>query len=114
MDFIGFAAVLIRLISFFCLNLNVMTEVDTRRKGYFALGWLSVSIVLLALGFVLLSDNEILSRLDPYSSFFTGLAYIFFWFVWAIEAAVELLIALIQSLIRARRDTRHTINPLND
>ena len=112
--FIGFAAVLIRLISFFCLNLNVMTEVDTRRKGYFALGWLSVSIVLLALGFVLLSDNEILSRLDPHSSFFTGLAYIFFWFVWAIEAAVELLIALIQSLIRARRDTRHTINPLND
>ncbi len=110
--FIGIAVVLARLITFFCLNLNVMTEADSWRDGYrFALGWLSISIVLLTVEFVLLSSSDIVSLLDPHSSFLTGLAYILFWIIGAIFFAVQVLIAGIQTLIRARRDHRATTTP---
>ena len=109
--FVGFSLVSVRLIAFFCLSRNVMTEADSWRQGHrFALGWLSVSIVLLSIGFALISNNEILSLLDPHSSMFTGLSYIFFWFIWVIEASIETLIAGIQTLIRARRDHCRTTN----
>lgn len=102
---IGIAVVLVRAIAFLCLNLNVTTEADTWRRGCrFAIGWLAVSAVFLTVEIVLFTQAEILSRLDPYSSFLTGLAYILFWFILAIEAAVELLTAGIQTLLRARRD----------
>ena len=113
--FVGFPLVLVRLIAFFCLSRNVMTEADSWRCGCrFALGWLSGSVVLLSIGFALISNNEILSLLDPHSSMFAGLSYIFFWFIWAIEAALEVLIAGIQTLIRARRDARRAIHSSND
>ena len=113
--FVGFSLVSVRLIAFFCLSRNVMTEADSWRQGHrFALGWLSGSIALLSIGFALISNNEILSLLDPHSSMFTGLSYIFFWFIWAIEASIETLIAGIQTLIRARRDARCPIHSPND
>ena len=112
--FAGFALVLVCLISFFCLNLNVMTEANTWRRGYrFALGWLGIAILLLIIEFLLFANTNVLSRLDPHT-IFPGLAYVFFWFIWAIETALEVLIAGIQTLIRARRDARHTINSSND
>lgn len=103
--FVGLALVLVRLISFCCLNLNVTTEANTWREGYrFALGWLGISILLLIIEFILFSNTNVLSHLDPHSSFLTGLAYIFFWMIWAISVAVQLLIAGIQTLLRVRRE----------
>ncbi len=103
--FIGIAVVLARAISFFCLNLNAVTESDTWRRGsLFALSWLATSIVLLSIEFILFSDGHVFSWLDPHSSFLTGLAYILFAVIEAMEIAIEVLIAGIQTLLRARRD----------
>jgi hypothetical protein len=103
--FVGLALVLVRLISFCCLNLNVTTEANTWREGYrFALGWLGISILLLIIEFTLFYCTNVLSHLDPHSSFLTGLAYIFFWMIWAISVAVQLLIAGIQTLLRVHRE----------
>lgn len=104
--FIGFAAVLIRLISFFCLNLNVMTEVDTRRKGYFALGWLGISVVLLSIEIPLLNNESILSLIDPHSIMFPGLGHALFWLILVFATIVQILIALLQSLIYTWRHRR--------
>ena len=108
--FIGFALVLMRLIAFFCLSLNVMTEADTWRKGCrFALGWVGISILLLIIEFILFSNTNILSYLNPHTPH-PGIPYVFFWYIWAIEVALEALIAGIQTLIRARRDHCRTTN----
>lgn len=112
---IGIAAVLARALTFFCLNLNAMAETDTWKQGCrFAIGWLGVSIVFLAIEAALFSSGSILSQLDPHSSFLTGLAYILFLFIWAISTTVQLLIAGIQTLIRVRREHRRTSNTLVD
>ena len=111
--YIGFALVLMRLIAFFCLSLNVMTEADTWRKGCrFALGWLGISILLLIIEFILFSNTNVLSHLDPHTTH-PGIPYAFFWFILAIEVALEALIAGIQTLIRARRDARRAIHSSN-
>jgi hypothetical protein len=82
-----------------------MTEADTWRKGSrFAIGWQGISIILLIIEFTLFYCTNVLSHLDPHSSFLTGLAYIFFWMIWAISVAVQLLIAGIQTLLRVRRE----------
>jgi hypothetical protein len=102
---VGITVVLARLIAFVCTNLNVMTEADTWRKGSrFAIGWQGISIILLIIEFTLFYCTNVLSHLDPHSSFLTGLAYIFFWMIWAISVAVQLLIAGIQTLLRVRRE----------
>jgi hypothetical protein len=102
---VGITVVLDRLIAFVCTNLNVMTEADTWRKGCrFAIGWQGISIILLIIEFTLFYCTNVLSHLDPHSSFLTGLAYIFFWMIWAISVAVQLLIAGIQTLLRVRRE----------
>jgi TRAP-type C4-dicarboxylate transport system permease small subunit len=108
--FVGLALVLVRLISFCCLNLNVTTEANTWREGYrFALGWLGISILLLIIEFILFSNTNVLSRLDPHTPH-PGIPYAFFWFILAIQTALEVLIAGIQTLIRARRDHCRTTN----
>ena len=108
--YVGLALVLMRLIACFCLNLNVMTEADTWREGCrFALGWLGISILLLIIEFILFSNTNILSNLNPHTPH-PGIPYVFFWYIWAIEVALEALIAGIQTLIRARRDHCRTTN----
>ena len=107
---VGITVVLARLIAFVCTNLNVMTEADTWRKGCrFALGWLGISILLLIIEFILFSNANVLSYLDPHTPH-PGIPYVFFWYIWAIEVALEALIAGIQTLIRARRDHCRTTN----
>ena len=111
--FVGFSLVSVRLIAFFCLSRNVMTEADTWRKGCrFALGWLGISILLLIIEFILFSNTNILSYLNPHTPH-PGIPYVFFWYIWAIEVALEALIAGIQTLIRARRDARRAIHSSN-
>ena len=108
--YVGLALVLMRLIACFCLNLNVMTEADTWREGCrFALGWVGISILLLIIEFILFSNTNILSYLNPHTPH-PGIPYVFFWYIWAIEVALEALIAGIQTLIRARRDHCRTTN----
>jgi hydrogenase-4 membrane subunit HyfE len=108
---IGIGVLLVRVLSFFCLNLNIISEAKTWRQGLrFALGWLSVSIVLLIIEFALFTNSDILSLLDPHSSMFAGLAYVLFGLFVAIAVGIELLIAGIQILIRARRDHCRTTN----
>lgn len=102
--FVGLALVLVRLISFCCLNLNVTTEANTWREGYrFALGWLGISILLLIIEFILFSNTNVLSHLDPHTPH-PGIPYAFFWFILAIQTALEVLIAGIQTLLRVRRE----------
>ena len=105
--FIGFAVVFIRLISFFCLNLNVITEADARRKGFFALGWLGISVVLLSIEIPLLNNESILSLIDPHS---IGLVHALFWLILVFATIVQILIALLQSLIYTWRH-RRTAHP---
>ena len=108
---IGIGVLLVRVLSFFCLNLNIISEAKTWRQGLrFALGWLSVSIVLLIIEFALFTNGDILSLLDPHSFMFAGLAYVLFGLFVAIAVGIELLIAGIQILIRARRDHCRTTN----
>ncbi len=104
--FIGFAVVFIRLISFFCLNLNVITEADARRKGFFALGWLGISVVLLSIEIPLLNNESILSLIDPHSIMFPGLGHALFWLILVFATIVQILIALLQSLIYTWRHRR--------
>ena len=114
--YVGIAILLFQVLAFLCMNLDVMTETGTWRRALrFALGWLSISIILLTVEFGLFTNGEVLSRLDPHSSMFTGLAYVLFGLFVAIAVGIELLIAGIQTLIRVRRDQRHTTKnpPIN-
>ena len=110
---IGFYIVLLllvaRLILFFCLNLNALGSADTCPLGLrFACGFILPLIPLILVELYALSFSEVLSFLDPHSSFLTGLAFVLFWFAVAIEAGMELLVAALQALIHTLRPRHRT------
>ncbi len=102
---------LARLVLFFCLNLNALGRADAGPLGLrFACGFILPLIPLLLAELYALSFSEVLSFLDPHSSWFTGLAFVVMWFAVAIEAGIELLVAALQTLIHGLRARRRTTN----
>jgi hypothetical protein len=101
---VAFVLLLGRLVLYFCLNLNALHGEGAWRRLRFAASFILVALLLTLGELPLLDNGELLSLLDPHSSFMTGLAYVIMWFAVAIEIGIELLITAIQLLILLLRD----------
>ena len=102
---VAFGLLLGRLVLYCCLNRTALRGDGRWRRLRFAASFILVSLLLTLGELPLLIHSDLLSRLDPQSSFFTGLAYVIMWFALAIELGMELVITAIQllsGLLRAR------------